>query len=170
MGYPCPASPEDRVEKAAEAKSPAPTPQFPPRGPKDQRLEDPIPLPDPILQQPARPVCYTPPIYMPTVAPLSAPVVRGVRYFLAHTPGMVRHGSNPSRDILGDPGFGASPGFPPSFLPCGRGLRAQPRLPGRHLSRRPDAIPTAVVRDPTERRPVGAPMARSCPRRSFMGF
>ena len=53
MGYPCPASPEDRVEKAAEAKSPAPTPQFPPRGPKDQRLEDPIPLPDPILQQPA---------------------------------------------------------------------------------------------------------------------
>ena len=54
MGYPCPASPEDRVEKAAEAKSPAPTPQFPPRGPKDQRLEDPIPLPDPILQQPAR--------------------------------------------------------------------------------------------------------------------
>ena len=55
MGYPCPASPEDRVEKAAEAKSPAPTPQFPPRGPKDQRLEDPIPLPDPILQQPANP-------------------------------------------------------------------------------------------------------------------
>ena len=54
MGYPCPASPEDRVEKAAEAKSPAPTPQFPPRGPKDQRLEDPIPLPDPILQQPVR--------------------------------------------------------------------------------------------------------------------
>ena len=54
VGYPCPASPEDRVEKAAEAKSPAPTPQFPPRGPKDQRLEDPIPLPDPILQQPAK--------------------------------------------------------------------------------------------------------------------
>ena len=58
MGYPCPASPEDRVEKAAEAKSPAPTPQFPPRGPKDQRLEDPIPLPDPILQQPASGIQY----------------------------------------------------------------------------------------------------------------
>ena len=42
---------------------------------------------------------------MPNNTPFSAPVVRGVRYFLAHTPGMVRRGSKPSRDILGDPGL-----------------------------------------------------------------
>ena len=42
---------------------------------------------------------------MPATTPSSAPVIRGVRYFLAHTPGMVQHGSKPSRDILGDPGL-----------------------------------------------------------------
>jgi betaine reductase len=31
------------------------------------------------------------------------PVVRGVRYVLAHTPGLVRYGSKPSRDIAGAP-------------------------------------------------------------------
>ena len=30
-------------------------------------------------------------------------VIRGVRYFLAHTPGLVRHGSKPSRDLAADP-------------------------------------------------------------------
>jgi len=37
--------------------------------------------------------------------PSNDPVIRGVRYFLAHTPGMVRHGSKPSRDLLADPGL-----------------------------------------------------------------
>ena len=31
------------------------------------------------------------------------PVILGVRYFLAHTPGLVRHGSKPSRDLLAKP-------------------------------------------------------------------
>ncbi|HWO72263.1 MAG TPA: glycine/sarcosine/betaine reductase complex component C subunit beta [Dehalococcoidia bacterium] len=31
------------------------------------------------------------------------PVVKGVRFFLAHTPGLVRHGSKPSREIAKDP-------------------------------------------------------------------
>ena len=31
------------------------------------------------------------------------PVIRGVRFFLAHTPGLVRYGSKPSRDIDRDP-------------------------------------------------------------------
>ncbi len=31
------------------------------------------------------------------------PVIRGVRYFLAHTPGLVRYGSKPSRDLVADP-------------------------------------------------------------------
>lgn len=34
---------------------------------------------------------------------LEQPVIRGVRYFLAHTPGLVRYGSKPSRDIVRDP-------------------------------------------------------------------
>jgi betaine reductase len=33
---------------------------------------------------------------------LAQPVMRGVRFFLAHTPGLVRYGSKPSRDILRD--------------------------------------------------------------------
>jgi len=33
------------------------------------------------------------------------PVIRGVRFFLAHTPGLVRHGSKPSRDLLANPGL-----------------------------------------------------------------
>ena len=53
------------------------------------------------------------------------PVIRGVRYFLAHTPGLVRHGSKPSRDLAADPGmvqalhshlrsFDAAVGYPPN--------------------------------------------------------
>ena len=33
---------------------------------------------------------------------LEQPVIRGVRFFLAHTPGLVRYGSKPSRDIVRD--------------------------------------------------------------------
>ena len=29
----------------------------------------------------------------------SYPVISGVRFFLAHTPGLVRHGSKPSREL-----------------------------------------------------------------------
>jgi glycine/sarcosine/betaine reductase complex component C subunit beta len=31
------------------------------------------------------------------------PVIRGARFFLAHTPGLVRHGSKPTRDLAQDP-------------------------------------------------------------------
>ena len=31
------------------------------------------------------------------------PVVRGVSYFLGHVPGLIRHGSKPSREIPKDP-------------------------------------------------------------------
>jgi betaine reductase len=34
---------------------------------------------------------------------LEQPVIRGVRFFLAHAPGLVRYGSKPSRDIARDP-------------------------------------------------------------------
>lgn len=34
---------------------------------------------------------------------LEQPVIRGVRFFLAHTPGLVRYGSKPYRDIAQDP-------------------------------------------------------------------
>jgi len=33
---------------------------------------------------------------------LEQPVIRGVRFFLAHTPGLVRYGSKPSRDLSRD--------------------------------------------------------------------
>ena len=33
---------------------------------------------------------------------LEQPVIRGVRFFLAHTPGLVRYGSKPARDIARD--------------------------------------------------------------------
>ncbi len=53
------------------------------------------------------------------------PVIRGVRYFLAHTPGLVCRGSKPSRDLAADPGlvhalhsrlrsFDAAVGYPPN--------------------------------------------------------
>ncbi len=40
--------------------------------------------------------------------PTGDPVIRGVRYFLAHTPGMVQHGSKPSRDLRMDAGLSAA--------------------------------------------------------------
>jgi hypothetical protein len=36
---------------------------------------------------------------------LAQPVIRGVRYFLAHTPGLVRYGSKPVRELVKDPGL-----------------------------------------------------------------
>jgi betaine reductase len=36
---------------------------------------------------------------------LIQPVVRAVRYFLAHTPGLVRYGSKPTRELAKDPGL-----------------------------------------------------------------
>jgi betaine reductase len=36
------------------------------------------------------------------------PVILGVRYFLAHTPGLVEHGSKPARDLPNDPGLVAA--------------------------------------------------------------
>ena len=42
---------------------------------------------------------------MQTETASKAPVIQGVRYFLAHTPGLVQHGSKPSRDLMLDPGL-----------------------------------------------------------------
>jgi hypothetical protein len=39
---------------------------------------------------------------------LIQPVVRAVRYFLAHTPGLVRYGSKPTRELAKDPGLMAA--------------------------------------------------------------
>jgi glycine/sarcosine/betaine reductase complex component C subunit beta len=36
---------------------------------------------------------------------LMQPVIRGVRFFLAHTPGLVRYGSKPVRELAKDPGL-----------------------------------------------------------------
>jgi hypothetical protein len=36
---------------------------------------------------------------------LTQPVIRGVRFFLAHTPGLVRYGSKPTRELVKDPGL-----------------------------------------------------------------
>jgi glycine/sarcosine/betaine reductase complex component C subunit beta len=36
---------------------------------------------------------------------LIQPVIRGVRFFLAHTPGLVRYGSKPARELAKDPGL-----------------------------------------------------------------
>jgi betaine reductase len=36
---------------------------------------------------------------------MAHPVVRDVRFFLAHTPGLVRHGSKPAREIAKEPGL-----------------------------------------------------------------
>ena len=41
---------------------------------------------------------------------LEQPVIRGVRFFLAHTPGLVRYGSKPSRDIARDATLAAAIG------------------------------------------------------------
>ena len=46
--------------------------------------------------------------YMPVNKSSTDPVIRGVRYFLAHAPGMVQHGSKPSRDLLANPGLSAA--------------------------------------------------------------
>ena len=40
-------------------------------------------------------------------ATLARPVIRGVRFFLAHAPGLVCHGSKPSRDIAREPAVAA---------------------------------------------------------------
>ena len=56
------------------------------------------PIPDAILVLP----------YMPVNKSSADPVIRGVRYFLTHAPGMVQHGSKPSRDLLANPGLSAA--------------------------------------------------------------
>ena len=42
-----------------------------------------------------------------TETTLAPPVIRGVRFFLAHAPGLVCHGSKPSRDIAREPAVAA---------------------------------------------------------------
>jgi len=65
------------------------------------------------------------------VQTLAQPVIRGVQFFLAHTPGLVRYGSKPSRELMKDPGlitalaahlrpYEAAAAYPPNqaFLGC----------------------------------------------------
>ena len=64
-------------------------------------------VPAPFVDEVAR--CYTRASNMTKKnslnKPISGPTIRGVSYFLAHTPGLVRHGSKPSRDLLANPGL-----------------------------------------------------------------
>ena len=85
-----------------------------PRALARTRLRRIIPLPPgegprvrPYPFEPPNLRCYTRPTIMPLDKPSNDPVIRGVRYFLAHAPGMVQHGSKPSRDLLADPGLAA---------------------------------------------------------------
>ncbi|MGQ4809510.1 Glycine/sarcosine/betaine reductase complex component C subunit beta [Candidatus Entotheonellaceae bacterium PAL068K] len=74
---------------------------------------------------------------------IEQPVVRGVRFFLAHTPGLVRYGSKPSRDIARNPAitgaisaqlrsYAAAAAYPPNqaflghFEPDALAARPQP--------------------------------------------
>jgi betaine reductase len=41
----------------------------------------------------------------PSAVPVATPVLRGVRHFLAHAPGLVIHGSKPARDLVRDRGL-----------------------------------------------------------------
>ena len=58
------------------------------------------------------------------------PVIRGARFFMAHTPGLLRHGSKPARDIAADPrvdsaiegalrGYEAALAYPPNRVMLG---------------------------------------------------
>ena len=65
-----------------------------------------------------------------TNSPVTTPVVKGVTYFLAHVPSMIRHGSKPSREIPKDTSllprvlshlhpFEAAVGYPPNQVYIG---------------------------------------------------
>ena len=99
---------------------------------------------------------------------LEQPVIRGVRFFLAHTPGLVRYGSKPSRDIARDAtiadaiaahlrSYEAAVAYPPNRAFLG------------HIH--PDtlvAIPQPWFTSAPRAR-AGARMGKSCRRRSFTG-
>ena len=100
-------------------------------------------------------------ILMPTICPgenqSKQPVIRGVRYFLAHTPGLVRHGSKPSRDLVADPGLlNALTSHLRSYEEA-TGISTQPSFSWVHISRFPLQSRQTLV--PTKRgsKPVGAP-------------
>ncbi len=50
------------------------------------------------------------------------PVIRGVRFFLAHTPGLVRYGSKPARELGKDPGLDGHDFCTPTPVRSGRGV------------------------------------------------
>ena len=96
------------------------------------------------------------------------PVIRGVGYFLAHTPGLVRYGSKPAREIAKEPGlmatisahlrpYEAAAAYPPNQAFLGSIFPDDLRDYGQ---------PWFKV---TEGRAAGGHMARSCQRRNFMG-
>ena len=96
------------------------------------------------------------------------PVIRGVRFFLAHTPGLVRYGLKPARELVKDPGLITTIS---AYL---RRMRRPPRVPPTRRSWGASSRTTsAAMANPGSRRPmgrgVGGHMARSCRRRNFTG-
>jgi len=82
----------------------------------------------------------------------STPVIRGVRFYLAHAPGLVVHGSKPSRDVARDPAvagtlrgalrpFDAARDYPPTQVFLGA-------LPPEALHARPRPWANAAVPSP----------------------
>ena len=119
---------------------------------------------------------------------MAPPVIRGARFFLAHAPGLVRHGSKPSRDIARDAGVedairGAlrpwerARDYPPNQVLLGAAIRTRSgtcRGRGRDRSAggptraaRRDRARGGAVRPAQDRRRVrsGAARARASPRR-----
>ena len=99
---------------------------------------------------------------------LVQPVIRGVRFFLAHTPGLVRYGSKPSRDMARDAtiadtiaahlrSYEAAMAYPPNraFLATCT-LMPSPPYPNRGL--------VALLRAR-----AGVRTGKSCRRRNFTG-
>ena len=97
---------------------------------------------------------------------LVPPVIRGVRYFLAHAPGLVRYGSKPARELVKDPGlitmmaahlrpYEAAAAYPPNQAFLGDIFPDDLRTYGR---------PWFKMADGARR---WGPTARSCRRRSF---
>ncbi len=99
---------------------------------------------------------------------MQMPVVKGVSYFLAHVPSMVRHGSKPSREIQKDlsllqqivkglENFEQAVAYPPNQVFIGN-LDPDELL---HM-------PSPWYKNPILTPPDGEPSGKSCRRKSSM--
>ncbi len=93
------AQPPRAVSAAPSFAPPADPPADPPGAPSAHPPRDPSTAPTPAAPPPAIPP--------PTPLAIGHPVILGVRFFLAHTPGLVQYGSKPVRDVAADPGLSA---------------------------------------------------------------